>query len=291
MSSVQQTVQDTIRTRLPILLQTHDWETMTIRKLTQLLLTEVEKSEVELLPLVRQIVVQLLKDANPSVIPLDRVKGFFTGLRKPLKVDKRLQEILQCGSILPRTQIVKYLNQYIKKHNLQDPEQKNKIVLDNALRSLFGVETATFFSLNKLISPFLTIPEEQEQEMVHQYMKEHLKEALLAAEESKMKRKQQSKVQSLNKGTTSHRGESLQKPLKLSNLLSQICGAEYLSRSQVVKKVWEYIKLHNLQKASDKRNISCDALLKQLFDGKEEINSFHISKYLSPHLQKLNGDD
>ncbi|GJQ14802.1 hypothetical protein GpartN1_g6593.t1 [Galdieria partita] len=289
MSTFQQTVQDILLTKLPILLQKHDWETLTIRKLTHLLLTEVETTEEELLPLVRQSVVQLLQDPNPSVVPLDQAKSFFTGLRKPLKIDKRLQEILQCGAILPRTQIVKYLNQYIKDHNLQDPEQKNKILLDDALRSLFGVESATFFSLNKLISPFLTIPEEEEQELVNQYMKEHWKEALLATEESKMKRKQQDKEQP-DKGARSHRGESLQRPLKLSHLLSQICGAEYLSRSQVVKKIWEYIKLHNLQKASDKRMISCDALLKQLFDGKEEINSFHISKYLSPHLQKLNGD-
>lgn len=280
-TTAQENIQDTIRSKLRLLLPQQDWETTTIRQLTRLVATSDEETE-QLLPLVRSIVLDMLRESHPSLIPFNQAKEFFTGLRKPLKVDRRLEEILHCGQIVPRTQVVKYLHQYIKEHQLQDPEHKNRILLDDALSRLFGEKTATFFSLNKLISPFLTVPEENEQHIVDQYVKEHLQEALLAAETSKRKRKR-------DKGaTSSHRGESLQKPLKLSSVLSQICGgAEYLSRCEVVKKIWEYIKERELQNPNDKRMIICDDLLKQLFEDKEQVNSFHISKYLSPHLQKI----
>jgi chromatin remodeling complex protein RSC6 len=57
-----------------------------------------------------------------------------------------------------------------------------------------------------------------------------------------------------------------------------------LPRGQVVSKVWEYIKKHNLQKATDKRVIVADANLKKIF-GVDECSMFEMNKHLARHLK------
>lgn len=58
-----------------------------------------------------------------------------------------------------------------------------------------------------------------------------------------------------------------------------------LSRPEVVKRMWVYIKEHNLQDPADKRWIICDERLTQLF-GKDRVNSFSMNKDLTQHLWK-----
>eukprot|EP00871_Galdieria_phlegrea_P000805 jgi/Galph1/1725/GphlegSOOS_G402.1 len=273
--------QNCLQKKVEEILGNEDWTTLTIRKVAEKIAGQVtEKSKQQIRLEVRQIVLSILRqqDHNAS-------QGLFTGLRKPLKVDDRLAKVLHCGIVLPRTQVVRRINQYIKEHELQDPEERRKIRLNDELRSLFGVETTTFFGLNKLISPFLSAPTEQEKKLVDEYIKEHWHEAQSAAEESKKKRKRSNEERSNN--VSSERGKSLQKPWKLSATLAKVCGAAYLSRSQVIKKIWEYIKERQLQNPQDKRYIRCDVLLRELFGGQEQVNSFSISKYLGAHLERI----
>ncbi len=77
---------------------------------------------------------------------------------------------------------------------------------------------------------------------------------------------------------------ALQKPLTPSADLAAIVGAGMLSRGEVVSKVWDYIRKHNLQKATDKRVIVADAHLKKIF-GKDEVTMFEMNKYLAQHLK------
>ena len=60
-------------------------------------------------------------------------------------------------------------------------------------------------------------------------------------------------------------------------------GEERLSRPQVVKKLWEYVKENDLQDPDNKRDILCDAKLKAVF-GKKRVNMFEMQKLLSAHL-------
>ncbi|MBT4153327.1 MAG: hypothetical protein HOE53_01630 [Candidatus Magasanikbacteria bacterium] len=77
---------------------------------------------------------------------------------------------------------------------------------------------------------------------------------------------------------------ALLKPLQLSKELEAVVGPGPLPRSQVVKKLWEYIKKHDLQNPANKRNIFADDLLLPLFGGKKEVTMFEMTKLVSPHI-------
>ncbi|MDP3052624.1 MAG: SWIB/MDM2 domain-containing protein [bacterium] len=74
------------------------------------------------------------------------------------------------------------------------------------------------------------------------------------------------------------------KPLNVSAELAAVVGNGPMPRSEVVKKLWVYIKGHNLQDTKDKRNIVADENLKKVFGGKEVVNMFEMTKLVSKHL-------
>ncbi len=74
------------------------------------------------------------------------------------------------------------------------------------------------------------------------------------------------------------------KPLKLSDELEAVVGKGPLARSEVVKKLWAYIKKHDLQDAKNKRNINGDDKLKKVFGGKGTVSMFEMTKLVSKHL-------
>jgi chromatin remodeling complex protein RSC6 len=73
------------------------------------------------------------------------------------------------------------------------------------------------------------------------------------------------------------------KPLKPSAELAAVIGADPLPRTEVTKKIWEYIKKHDLQDAANRRNINADDKLRPIF-GKEQVSMFEMTKLLSGHL-------
>jgi len=74
------------------------------------------------------------------------------------------------------------------------------------------------------------------------------------------------------------------KPLNVSSELAAIVGKGPMPRSEVVKKLWVYIKKNNLQDPTNKRNINADADLKKVFGGKATVNMFEMTKLVSKHL-------
>ncbi|MEB0137877.1 MULTISPECIES: SWIB/MDM2 domain-containing protein [unclassified Undibacterium] len=74
------------------------------------------------------------------------------------------------------------------------------------------------------------------------------------------------------------------KPMTISPTLAAVIGAAPIPRTEVTKKVWEYIKKHNLQDAANKRNINADDKLKAVFDGKPQVSMFEMTKLISGHL-------
>ncbi|HUX81129.1 MAG TPA: SWIB/MDM2 domain-containing protein [Candidatus Paceibacterota bacterium] len=77
---------------------------------------------------------------------------------------------------------------------------------------------------------------------------------------------------------------ALSKPLTISPELEAVIGAGPMPRTEVVKKLWVYIKKHNLQNPANKRNILADEKLKAVFGGKSEVTMFEMTKLVSPHL-------
>lgn len=75
------------------------------------------------------------------------------------------------------------------------------------------------------------------------------------------------------------------KALTPSAALAAVVGASPLPRTEVVKKLWAYIKKNNLQDAKNKRNINADAKLKEVFGGKATVSMFDMTKLVSKHLK------
>ena len=78
-------------------------------------------------------------------------------------------------------------------------------------------------------------------------------------------------------------GGAFAKPLTPSKELAAVVGAHALPRTEVVSKVWEYIKKHKLQNEANKREIVADAKLKAVFE-KDKVTMFEMNKYLAKHL-------
>jgi chromatin remodeling complex protein RSC6 len=74
------------------------------------------------------------------------------------------------------------------------------------------------------------------------------------------------------------------KPLTPSATLAAVVGASPMPRTQVVKKLWDYIKRNKLQDSQNKRNINADDKLKALF-GKNTVSMFEMTKIVSKHLK------
>lgn len=74
------------------------------------------------------------------------------------------------------------------------------------------------------------------------------------------------------------------KPMTLSGDLEAVVGKGPMPRSQVVKKLWEYIKKNGLQDQQNKRNINADDKLKKVFGGKSTVSMFEMTKLVSKHL-------
>jgi len=75
------------------------------------------------------------------------------------------------------------------------------------------------------------------------------------------------------------------KPLNPSKELAEIVGASALPRTEVMKKVWAYIKKHDLQDAKNRRAINADDKLKAVFGGKKQVTMFEMTKLVSNHLK------
>ncbi|XP_052195267.1 upstream activation factor subunit spp27-like isoform X2 [Diospyros lotus] len=178
---------------------------------------------------------------------------------------------------LARTEVVKQLWSYIREKNLQDPSNRRNIVCDDTLRSLFGVDRINMFQMNKALSKHIwPLGTDDVSVKPTQREKQRKQEREEASDEPKRKEKRQ-------KGGNS----GFLAPLPLSDSLVKFLGTgeSALPRSDVVKRIWEYIKQNNLQDPSDKRRILCDEKLRELFD----VDSFHgftVSKLLTTHFIK-----
>ena len=75
------------------------------------------------------------------------------------------------------------------------------------------------------------------------------------------------------------------KPLTPSDTLAAVVGNAPLPRTEVTKKVWDYIKKNKLQDEANKRNINADDKLKAVFGGKKQVSMFEMTKLISGHLK------
>ena len=79
-------------------------------------------------------------------------------------------------------------------------------------------------------------------------------------------------------------GTGIHAPVQPSPELGAVVGNDALPRSEVISKVWEYIKKNNLQNPENKREILADDKLKKVF-GRDKVTMFEMNKYIAQHLK------
>lgn len=224
------------------------------------------------------------------------------GLMKAVVLAQPLADLLG-KVVLPRTHISKRISEYVKKHDLQNPENKREILCDEKLRKVFGVDKFTYFTLNKHISHLVYKPQDcspELQQLAAKCEKELLEEMREQAQEdhangidpSDKKSKKRKRPPALDEdgNPKPKKLNGLSKPMQLDDDLAEVCGSNVLSRSEVVKQIWNYIKSNNLQDPKDKRQIITDDKLKKIFNGEERVSGFGLSKFLGAHLSLYEGE-
>ena len=76
------------------------------------------------------------------------------------------------------------------------------------------------------------------------------------------------------------------KPMKPSADLAAIVGSQPIPRSEITKRVWDYIKKNNLQDQQNKRQINADDKLRPVFGGKKSVSMFEMTKLVNGHLSQ-----
>lgn len=187
------------------------------------------------------------------------------GLAQKKEISDELADFLGKGKSMARKDIVKYLWEYIRENNLQNPEKKQEIILDKRMKRVFGCDRFTMFSMNKYIGahihPFKPVD-------------------LTSAPKKTPKKRKASKQKG---GDEKKRKSGTQPPYRLSAELEAVVGASILPRPQVVSKMWEYIKARELQNPEDKREILCDDKLKAVMK-KDKVTMFSMNSLITPHL-------
>ena len=76
------------------------------------------------------------------------------------------------------------------------------------------------------------------------------------------------------------------KPVQPDDVLAKVVGDKPLPRTELTKKLWDYIRKAGLQDAKNKTLINADENLKAVFNGKKQVSMFEMTKLVSGHLRK-----
>jgi upstream activation factor subunit UAF30 len=89
------------------------------------------------------------------------------------------------------------------------------------------------------------------------------------------------------KGGQGRSNSAFMKPMQPDAALAAVVGSEPLPRTEVTKKIWDYVRKHNLQDPNDKRTIRADDRLKPIFGGKASVSMFEMTKLVNSHLKAI----
>ncbi|KAL2348420.1 hypothetical protein Fmac_002420 [Flemingia macrophylla] len=200
------------------------------------------------------------------------------GFCKLCSLSPQLQEFTGAPE-MARTEVVKRLWAYIRENNLQDANNRRNIICDERLRAIFNVNSINMFQMNKALSKHIWPLDSDDVVQVKSTAKEKQKKQERDDDSDEPKRKEKRQKGGGQSGFCA--------PRQLSDALVNFLGTgeSELSRTDVIKRMWDYIKGNNLQDPSDKRKIICDEKLKELFDV-DSFNGFTVTKLLAPHFIK-----
>jgi chromatin remodeling complex protein RSC6 len=111
--------------------------------------------------------------------------------------------------------------------------------------------------------------------------KKAVKKSKKAAKKKTAKRTTKKKAKKTSKRKPS---AAFMKPMKPSAALSAVVGSSPMPRTEVTKKLWQYIKRKGLQDSRERRMINADDNLRVVFGGKSKVSMFDMTKLVSRHL-------
>lgn len=82
------------------------------------------------------------------------------------------------------------------------------------------------------------------------------------------------------------RSSALQQPVQPDDKLAAVVGGNPQPRTEITKKIWDYVKANNLQDPSNKRVIRADGKLKPVFGGKDQVDMFEMTRLVNQHIKK-----
>ena len=106
-----------------------------------------------------------------------------------------------------------------------------------------------------------------------------------AAKKMKAKAKPKAKAKAKPKAKVKRKpNPAFMKPLMPDAALAAVVGSDPLPRTEITKRLWNYIKKHGLQDPVNRRNINADEALKRVFGGRSSVTMFEMTKLVSNHL-------
>ncbi|XP_020265353.1 uncharacterized protein LOC109840929 [Asparagus officinalis] len=227
-----------------------------------------------------------MKESAP---PVAKRRGGPGGLSKVCGVSPELQAIVG-EPAMPRTQIVKQLWAYIRKNNLQDPNNKRKIICNDELRLVFETDSTDMFKMNKLLAKHI-LPLDETKDTGPDAKKLKTEDVGTATEPDAHEQPliiSASEQPAVNAATEQLVVKSAsEEPVVVSDTLAMFLGAEAkeMLQSEALKHILDYVKDNHLEDPVNTTMIHCDARLQQLF-GCESFSTLSLSEMLACHLFK-----
>ena len=106
-----------------------------------------------------------------------------------------------------------------------------------------------------------------------------------AAKKAPAKAAKKAPKKAAKKASTRKPNAAFMAPLSPSAVLAEVIGSKPLPRTEIVKKIWDYIKKNNLQDKKNRRMINADTKLKNVFGGKEQVSMFDLAKIVSKNVK------
>ncbi|DBA04792.1 TPA: hypothetical protein N0F65_004429 [Lagenidium giganteum] len=197
---------------------------------------------------------------------------------------------------MARPQIVKKMWEYIREHELQDPNNKRNIRLDETLKNVFKRDSVTMFSMNKYIKRHVRKPDDLPPggwaEIPRDGASSDEEDGGKASKSApkrkaavKRKKRGSDEDDDDGEGSSKKKNSGFNKELSLSPELADLVGSDRMARPQIVKKLWEYIREHELQDPKNKRNIRLDERMRAVFKRKS-FTMFSMNKFVKRHVRK-----
>lgn len=308
--------EETLTAAVDDIIRNSDLEKLTFRMIMTMLSEKLSLSPDQLKPqkpLVRnkidQIIAsfqlqnstQLPKPSAPLHASQKRAATSSSKLNKPIKLTGLERAVVPAQPladflgepVISRSHIPKRISAYAKQHDLNDPSDRRIIICDDALKAALSVDSFTYFSLGKVLSAIVSKPDESDKRIQdlakkceQKVIEEKLKKKQREAEESSNRPVKRPKLQK-TEGDRPRKQAAFSKPMQLSDALVAVCGERQLSRTDVVKKIWQYIRENQLKDPDHAKMVLCDEKLMAIFDGCTTVSSMGIAKYLSAHMTKI----